>query len=110
MRNSLLVFLSGAAHSRMKLPGFPGSCNYVVNSLRQLVETLDPSPEYTYCHLFYEVVVIIDFEHGKYTDKASQKTGIFSALLPIFVCHMSFFHTILTSCFKKVKCPVLFSF
>ena len=62
MRNSLLVFLSGAAHSRMKLPGFPGSCNYVVNSLRQLVETLDPFPEYTYRHLFYEVGFIIAFE------------------------------------------------
>ena len=86
MRNSLLVFLSGAAHSRMKLPGFPGSCNYVVNSLRQLVETLDPSPEYTYRHLFYEVVVIIDFA----------------------VCHMSFFYTIVTPHFKKVKCPFLF--
>lgn len=81
MRNSLLVFLSGAAHSRMKLPGFPGSCNYVVNSLRQLVETLDPSPEYTYRHLFYEVVVIIDFGIWKvYGQSFSKSRHIFSTI------------------------------
>ena len=44
----------------------------------------------------------------KYTDKASQKAGIFSSLLLISVCHMSFSYTILTSYFQKVKCPFLF--
>ena len=74
-------FLSRVAHSRMKLPGFPGSCNYVVNSLRQLVETLDPSPEYTYRHLFYEVVVIIDFGIWKvYGQSFSKSRHIFSTI------------------------------
>ncbi len=91
MRNSLLVFLSGAAHSRMKLPGFPGSCNYVVNSLRQLVETLDPSPEYTYRHLFYEVVVIIDFGTWKvYGQSFSKSRYIFVTITDFCMSYILF--------------------
>ena len=55
--------------------------HYVVNSLRQLVETLDPSPEYTYRHLFYEVVVIIDFGIWKvYGQSFSKSRHIFSTI------------------------------
>ena len=84
-------FLSGAAHSRMKLPGFPGSCNYVVNSLRQLVETLDPSPEYTYRHLFYEVVVIIDFGIWKvYGQSFSKSRHIFGTITDFCMSYVLF--------------------
>ena len=84
-------FLSGAAHSRMKLPGFPGSCNYVVNSLRQLVETLDPSPEYTYRHLFYEVVVIIDFGIWKvYRQSFSKSRHIFGIITDFCMSYILF--------------------
>ena len=93
MRNSLLVFLSGAAHSRMKLPGFPGSCNYVVNSLRQLVETLDPSPEYTYRHLFYEVVVIISFGTWKvYGQSFSKNRHVFVTITDFRMSYVLFPH------------------
>ena len=94
-------FLSGAAHSRMKLPGFPGSCNYVVNSLRQLVETLDPSPEYTYCHLFYEVVVIISFGtwkvYGQSFSKSPAHFGIIADFYMSYVLFLYEFNTV----FKK---------
>ena len=93
MRNSLLVFLSGSAHSRMKLPGFPGSCNYVVNSLRQLVETLDPSPEYTYRHLFYEVVVIISFGTWKvYGQSFSKSRHVFVIITDFRMSYVLFPH------------------
>ena len=86
-------FLSGAAHSRMKLPGFPGSCNYVVNSLRQLVETLDPSPEYTYCHLFYEVVAIISFGTWKvYGQSFSKSRHIFVTITDFRMSYVLFLY------------------